>query len=767
MVRDSVSNLLLASSLYVATAAAHAQSPAASGLVDNLRTPPVVAIHTGAPGHTGYGVWAAGNDYKVSFDDGLRFVPRLGRTYPDRQEWRWRTLSATAGGEELVQHAPRLRYDATRASYGLGRIVERYHVRAEGVEQTFVLNERPAAGDLVIRGEIATAMATARRGAAHEPLVFADDDGRELLVYGRATAIDANGHTRAMTTAYDDGVITLRLDGDWIASAAFPLVVDPLLGAGPWLTNAEPIGEVDVVRASEGTIHAVWIAYSVYYGSGDGDVYLRRLGDNGSLGPIAFQDLSTFVSSKRPSCAYVAGADRVVLAFDDYSVFTGQVRRLRYYAHSRTDPTTGTFGTSVPGVPPNAWNADVGGTVSDLSGTKAIIVWQQENSIGTFAESPQSAVYGTLLDPVNGTASPPRLLNSSQFGFDRENPSVTQVSSGVFDNRWTVVWQSVDRLNPFGTWNVAGIQYYPNNTLSPGYFHFWSSSSHEMDPRVAGTGDRLLVACTARSIGPVPGIPTDTTGHQLRVKRVDWPATLTTPFGQSIRTLATQSTPSIEMGGLAQDRITDSHWGISWRNTSSDVVSFGTVGHRGELLQQEVVIGPGSASTVAPGAVSFNGDSGQFVIAYGVNLAGSTNSYAVIDRFEFPLAFPWYGNGTSCSPATIEWVGPQRIGSEFEKVRVAGAAVDSIHLMALSYEAAAVPLVGIPAFASGCWLNVSTIGTDLIGLFPVQVGANVDFQLPLPEFLPSDILRLQDFHTIGGGNLEFLSTERINVPIVK
>ena len=129
----------------------------------------------------------------------------------------------------------------------------------------------------------------AARAAAHAELRFRDEEGRELFVYGAATAVDANGATRAMTTAFDGERITLRLAGDWLADAVYPVVVDPMLGVGNWVTHADPIGDVDVVRDSESTAQAVWVAYSVFFSGSDGDVYFQRFHDDGSQGALVFQ----------------------------------------------------------------------------------------------------------------------------------------------------------------------------------------------------------------------------------------------------------------------------------------------------------------------------------------------------------------------------------------------------------------------------------------------------------------------------------------------
>ena len=57
---------------------------------------------------------------------------------------RWRTTSAKVGEVELVQDAPQHHRADFRYEYRFGPITEAYDVLAEGLEQTFVLHQRPS-----------------------------------------------------------------------------------------------------------------------------------------------------------------------------------------------------------------------------------------------------------------------------------------------------------------------------------------------------------------------------------------------------------------------------------------------------------------------------------------------------------------------------------------------------------------------------------------------------------------------------------------------
>src|SRR5690606_2253127 len=124
--------------------------------------------------------------------------------------------------------------------------------------------------------------------------------------------------------------------------------------------------------------------------------------------------------------------------------------------------------------------------------------------------------------------------------------------------------------------------------------------------------------------------------------------------------------------------------------------------------------------------------------------------------------------GAACSPATISWLGSQLVGSQFGAVNVFGGAPDSIHLVALATApASAQSLSGLGLFAPNCFLLIPPAGQGYLGVLGVGVGSNVQFPLALPEFLPNATYYFQNFHTVGGGNFDFLATQRLAVPTVR
>tara|TARA_R110002072_G_scaffold87129_2_gene196581 strand:+ start:31632 stop:33914 length:2283 start_codon:yes stop_codon:yes gene_type:complete len=727
----------------------------------------LVAIHTAASdGGVDYGVWAAGPGFKVSFHDGATFVPMLGKDYPHNQPLRWRTVSARVGELELATQAARLSYQGLRAEYDLGSIVEAYDVGKAGVEQTFVLAARPGTGNLVIRGVVDSMLQSSNVSAAHQSLAFVDAQDRHLVSYGKATAIDARGYAKPMTTCYQDGEITLRLDAVWLASATYPVVVDPLLGIGTQVTG-NTRDEVDLIRDSETTNQAAWMAYSTWSSATDRDVFFRRYSDLGVWGASVYADVTASWSSQGARAGYSAGANHAVIVFD--RIFTvGATRRLRYHRHSRTDFTNNTSVASIP-TTDNAWRCDVGGAEQGASGPEVLVVWQQEsNSGGAWQNTTGSGIRGCLLDIAAGVVGPIFPIATSSLG-DEERPRVNQYATGTNPNNahWLVAYQTFSNLSAADDWDVGLRQVDLNGNVSGQMFLDNFSNDHKMSPIVSGSGSRYLVAFTTSTQLQLPGKPMDPEGHKIQVVRVDWDpgaASGTEPHGTVQR--LSLPTRRARLGDVAFDRESQSHWGVLHQDTGFNSLHFATIGYQGEGLHYETVQQTTGTDDVVLGGLSFNEFNNQFMIAYGYN-SPSSNNWVAINRWAYPQVTPWSLSGTGCSSANFAWSGSQYIGAELGSLEVSGAAANALHVMLMATDVISLPLNNISPIQNGCWLLVPNAGSQFVGTFGLQIGSNASYPLPLPSFLSNATYYFQDFHTVAGATFELVSTPRLELPIAR
>jgi hypothetical protein len=171
-------------------------------------------------------LWARGEHYKASFDEsGVTYYPIFGKRQPHHAPHVLSPDRVTVGGETLAfessVHADRA---GDRVEIDRGAFTEAYELTPQAVEQTFVFSSLPRSGDLVVHIPVASELGTS---ASDDGLEFRGDLGR--VTFGRATAIDARGERSSASTMLVDGSIEIRVDASFLASAALPLVIDPLV----------------------------------------------------------------------------------------------------------------------------------------------------------------------------------------------------------------------------------------------------------------------------------------------------------------------------------------------------------------------------------------------------------------------------------------------------------------------------------------------------------------------------------------------------------
>jgi hypothetical protein len=141
----------------------------------------------------------------------------------------YRFEKATIGGVPFAEATRKKTLparDGDDVVYRRGAVVERYRAVGGELEQLFEIAERPAGeGDLVITGR-----ATANKKATS---VTAEEIAFDDLKIHDAVAIDAAGRRLPLALGYDarHRRMTLTVPAEWLVTAAFPLVIDPLVGS--------------------------------------------------------------------------------------------------------------------------------------------------------------------------------------------------------------------------------------------------------------------------------------------------------------------------------------------------------------------------------------------------------------------------------------------------------------------------------------------------------------------------------------------------------
>ena len=314
-------------------------------------------------------LWGCGDAYKLRFDaTHVEFVPALPaapHNHPLRYE-----LAALGRGGEWVPVGPGDRvHTATSVHYSRPGVVERYDVRPEGVEQSYVFDRLPAGGgDLVVRGKVSTALRV-------EP--FGDGLRCELpgvggFTIGGVTGIDAAGNRAAGTMQYADGVLDYRLPAAFVESARLPIVLDPLLGGifNVAVSTTTDDGDPDVAYDSGNNVYLV--VFERVFSATDHDIHCQRVSAAGALvGSRIFLDNSSGTYDYQPSVANSNAADRFVVVWTRLTSPNYDVRGNSVNAADGTFPGTQVV---VAGSADIEYWPDVGGEATTAD-DDVLVVW--------------------------------------------------------------------------------------------------------------------------------------------------------------------------------------------------------------------------------------------------------------------------------------------------------------------------------------------------------------------------------------------------------
>jgi hypothetical protein len=670
--------------------------------------------------------------------------------------WRWTTTSARVGECELATQDARLRHTDWRAEYDLGGVVEAYDVLPEGVEQTFVLRARPAgSGELVIRGAVTTALQNGGVDAGGG-IPFFDASGKACVHYGAAVAIDATGRRTPMQTLVVDGGIELRLASEALASATFPLVVDPLL-APVAVANGAQIVDTAIAFDPVGTKN-LWLAEVRQTGT-DTDLRLYRADADGQNAVLVFSDLSVLWATREPSLGVSRSAGRTLLAMTRHFNSNDEAR-VRMHVRARADLG---FATNVFNAPEindrNQSRPTVGSDLAIASVASLPVAFQLEGP-GAFTNALFSQIHG-LEAALGGTGSVLQTFPIADTAYvDHERPTFAKVAVGAA-RVWSLAYQRFQGVVG-GDWDIGIRRIAPGNVVGPEAIPVASvAGSHDMAPRLAGVDDRVMLFATASQVTESAAKPAGSNGHRILGARLDWNGAWATV---GVSWLQYDVDARLELGGADFDVGTQSHWALAFRSTVTQNLYLRTYGYRGAEVSRFTVDSPTTGlGTAVGGGVVFNATDEEFVVGYGIDDPG-VGSQLRTSRLTRAFLLPWYISASSCSSVQLAWDGPQWIGSQFTGVSFQNAPANSFTVAFVATDFATLQLFGIGGVHDGCWLLVPINGPEFLGTLPVQFAASGTWSLPLLEYLPAMTLRFQAV-TFDPAFGEFFSSMRLTVPL--
>jgi hypothetical protein len=436
-------------------------------------------------------VWVRGRDWKASFDGaGSTLIPIFGADAPRNYPIAFHVLGAQRGAAPLALGEPAItRASDTRVELDRGALVEGYEMTPGTVEQTFRFAALPATpSDLVVRVGFETELSPSH--AADGGIDFANEFGR--VHYSAAKVLDAAGHVQAIDTVLEDGVLEFTVPQSFLASATFPVTIDPVtsvfgVNTGP-KTNYLPDVAYD---AGSGRFLVV---YEEDVSGFDHDVYATVLNTSGGVITSFYIDQTTDLWS-RPSVACNALAGQFLVACERWNFSPWTIRGRMVTAASAT-PAGSTFlineGTYDCRTPV------VGGDPVLAGPTYFLVVYQR-----VFSNTDWD-IHARLITSTGATQGTTIYIDNSSATLD-SLPAISK-SDGIepyATQNWNVTW--LREYSPTDH-DLYGAQVLWDGTLTSPTFLIDFSSANDVDiavssPLDAASGTRPYMLAIQRQNG--------------------------------------------------------------------------------------------------------------------------------------------------------------------------------------------------------------------------------------------------------------------------
>jgi len=422
---------------------------------------------------------AGGPGYKARFDqDGMEYTPALGDAAPRNLPVHFRLKSIRRGQHVLFEaaagNAVAPRQQGMVASYDRGNgVVETYEARVDGVKQNFTFQTVPmGSGDLVVECELQTELQSVR-GTSDQGFSL-EMPGVGGVTIGQVIGLDAFNSRVTGSMSCDGTTLQLVLPDRFVSQAAYPMVLDPIVGTTAAI-NTAPAKDPDV--AFDETYDDYLVVWEHQFSQLDIDVRAQKLDLDGNL--VATAILVTNVSGNEinPCVANVDGGSHYLVCWQDGpSVFGPWHLRAR-----RVDGGTVTTQSTTLDVTPvgdGSRNPDISGENSTVSpGVDGCIIVYEDGSVGIRVVKVDVSSVTIVAGPNSVTSNP----NSS-------NPAISKC--GGVSGRHAIVYE-----RDFGTdRDIRGQLVDRDLNVLDSFFSVESSASLDsLNPDVDGDGDSWAV----------------------------------------------------------------------------------------------------------------------------------------------------------------------------------------------------------------------------------------------------------------------------------
>ena len=419
---------------------------------------------------------ASGPDYRARFPvGGFEFVPALPSA-AQTQRVSMELVSVTRGGQ-LLHAATSVEPSSQgkRVEYDHGAFIERYEVRAEGIEQSFEFPEPLGGhGDLVVRLRLDSSLHGAATIESREGLRLSMASGTAAggVRIGEVTGISADGATVEGTLSYDGTYLDLALPAAFVDGASYPLVLDPLVGTELAIASFSDARDGDV--AYDVTNDKYLMVRRERFSEVDSQLSYYMVDSSGQISKSA--SLGGIGELQSPAVANVNESDAFVIVYEDLNIETGTSSI--WLAHVAGDGTFLGF-SSIPSSGDQR-NPDIAGDpVLGFSG--ALVVWQ---AVG-------SGIAGIRLDvPRAGEGDVTKVGSVFEVSSDPSDgwPAISK-GLGAAGSAMVVWERSADDSQDI----YARPYRYTGTPIAEEFAVALTPASDEFQPDVDGDGEQFLV----------------------------------------------------------------------------------------------------------------------------------------------------------------------------------------------------------------------------------------------------------------------------------
>jgi hypothetical protein len=420
-------------------------------------------------------LWALGQNWKASFDGaGFDFIPFLGADAPRNFPLRVELASAAVAGEALALPAGNPTQRGFAVHTARGSLTEVVDLRLNEVEQSFLFTALPTRGAVAVEVRLAgDYVCTPIPGG----LRFGNEHG--AVEYTKAVAFDADGRSVTLPINWDGAMARMEIPADFVANAALPLVLDPLLALGTNLgtsaSASQPQDDPDVATIEiPGDTSRSLVVWRRRFSAGDHDCWGVHL--DGNAVPVGSEFTLDFTSLDwlAPAVAGLQSGQNFLVVSE---IRTGTTN----YIGGRLVPAspTATLGSlfdieraGVVGLAGNNFRPDVGADPFPNSGSAYYCVVFEKN-VGVN----NNDIYFKLVR-ADGT-----LLTTNPTALDTgtNNQSNPCISKSNRQSLWMVAWQSTYQFAPFDEEIIGAMINWPG-TISVPAFAIAFSADNETAP---------------------------------------------------------------------------------------------------------------------------------------------------------------------------------------------------------------------------------------------------------------------------------------------